>query len=81
MFTVDHDRYWQSCDAEEADGSSQAGAGARPASAPDTQLWPGQAPSQCRGAHKCTLVTGGGGACQASLGSPSFDGAAKQARS
>ena len=63
MFTVDHDRYWQSCDAEEADGSSQAGAGARPASAPDTQLWPGQGLQSVSGGSQVYtgLVTGGGG--------------------
>ena len=58
MFTVDHDRYWQSCDAEEADGSSQAGAGASPASAPDTQLWPGQGPQSVSGGSQVYTVPG-----------------------
>ena len=43
MFTVDHDRYWQSCDAGrggEADGSSQAGAGASLGSH-SAVAWPG----------------------------------------
>ena len=76
LFTVDHDRYWQSCDAGERLGSTRVWAGAsvsqcRPPALASCGL--ARVPSVGGAANKCThMLHAGPGAhtmtCQASFG-------------